>query len=1274
MNASQAPHSVPFVRTIPSLQLALPVLATALLAAPVAQADSLGIESFENPAGSAETYAGNNYVGSFFADGNDYFALRNISLDPTPIGWDNVAGNPSALISNVAGLWAIVCEDVTDAANPLGAAGPAIIRTGNFDVSGKSNLQVRVRLGSHVAWNSSWEADDGVRIEYQFGNPNPLVAPTALSSAGYSVAGAFYGNGTSLGVNNGGFSDGPIRDDNGSGAWNAGETTAIPSDGSMQDFVFDIPGTGSDLSIQVVVVSTEGSEELVIDRIEVLGDPAVTAPPVLANIEAGAASFTEGGSAVPLSNTITVMDTDSTIASATVKIQGNNQPGEDVLSVNGALPSGISAASYNAATGTLAFSGAASPANYQAALRQVQYSNSSANPNVFLTRTVRFQAHDGTTASTTQDRNVMVMASIAEPQTIPYTEDFDTDGDGVRYSSNSFNDGLTTLADYFERTDANPHPGHQGGSYIFTAPQGGGYFACEDVASTPNPLGATQPGIVRLPALSSVGLGNLTVKVYLADLDNGTTFDGAETIEIQVAFDGNVGGVDLLGGTYTTVGRFVGFGPSGGLRQDTNLDGSSTDPADMGSPILSSTFTPYTFNIPGTGNVLSVQIVVTDNSGNEEIAFDQITVNGVNVGDPPVLANIEAAALSYSEGDGDTLITGTITATDGDDTHLESAKIQITTGFVPSEDVLSAVGGLPAGIAVGAFNAGDGSISLTGPALIADYVTAMRQVAYQNTASPNPNICDRTITFQINDGVSNSVVESRMVNITGTVASGSIPYLEDFDTDGDGARYTSNSFTNGGATPQDYFERTDDHPHPGQALLGGVSFIPPQGGGYWASEDVESAPNIKLGTHGIVRLAELEASTVKDIEVSLYLAEISAALEPGDKIEVQVAFDGNSGGTDLTAGTYTTIGRFMAHGSGTTLRQDTDLDGAISDAEDLASPELSATMTKFTFPVSGTGTTLSVQVKVTQDGGSEELAFDHIEVTGTEVIPPTADLADPVNAGSIVRVDLNARGYIEVIFTDADNGLDDATVTDAGAEFTLSGAPAAGVVVNGAGLAQGGGVFRYSFTGSFEVGAVGVHFLAGSFADQDSNLSVAETEGFEVGNSPPTLVDDTIERYPTGSVKVSVPELLSDDSDPEMNGPLTLTGVTYTGSTGGSVSFSGGWVFYTPGPGYLGDDTFTYTAEDSLGASSTAKVDVLIIVDNAASQNLSVTPPSGPNGDVTLRIVGIPGRTYTIQKMDVGDAPNWVFLDTVTINVLGQGSYVDPGPLPPTRLYRTVFP
>ena len=135
---------------------------------------------------------------------------------------------------------------------------------------------------------------------------------------------------------------------------------------------------------------------------------AVNDAPVVSGIGAGAVSYTENGAATQITNTIVVSDIDNAnLQSATVSISANYQSGQDVLSATG-LPSGITA-NFNAGTGILTLSGSASVANYQTALRQVKYSNTSEAP-VTLTRTLTFRVNDGSANSNTQSRDVTVAA------------------------------------------------------------------------------------------------------------------------------------------------------------------------------------------------------------------------------------------------------------------------------------------------------------------------------------------------------------------------------------------------------------------------------------------------------------------------------------------------------------------------------------------------------------------------------------------------------------------------------------------------------------------------------------------------------------------------------------------------------------------------------------------------------------------------------------------------------------------------------------------------
>src|SRR5262249_51146217 len=141
--------------------------------------------------------------------------------------------------------------------------------------------------------------------------------------------------------------------------------------------------------------------------------------------------YTENGVATAINTAITVADLDnSTLSSATVSVTGNFASAEDVLSfTNVPATMGNIAGSYNAATGVMTLSSAgntATVAQWQAALRAVQYANSSDNPST-AARTVTYQINDGATNSNTVTSTVNVTAVndasvLATGSTLNYTE------------------------------------------------------------------------------------------------------------------------------------------------------------------------------------------------------------------------------------------------------------------------------------------------------------------------------------------------------------------------------------------------------------------------------------------------------------------------------------------------------------------------------------------------------------------------------------------------------------------------------------------------------------------------------------------------------------------------------------------------------------------------------------------------------------------------------------------------------------------------------------
>ncbi len=117
-------------------------------------------------------------------------------------------------------------------------------------------------------------------------------------------------------------------------------------------------------------------------------------PPVLTggNVPITARS---GGAAVPVDPNLTIVDYGPNLTTASVSIGTNFTPAEDRLLFT---DQGGITGSYNASSGILTLSGSATPAQYQAALRTVQYQNINTNPGSVnqAPRSISFSIAPGT--------------------------------------------------------------------------------------------------------------------------------------------------------------------------------------------------------------------------------------------------------------------------------------------------------------------------------------------------------------------------------------------------------------------------------------------------------------------------------------------------------------------------------------------------------------------------------------------------------------------------------------------------------------------------------------------------------------------------------------------------------------------------------------------------------------------------------------------------------------------------------------------------------------
>jgi hypothetical protein len=142
---------------------------------------------------------------------------------------------------------------------------------------------------------------------------------------------------------------------------------------------------------------------------------------------------------------VAVVETNN-IQSATITL--TNRQTNDVLSLNQPMPPGITASTYDAATGQLTLSGAASASVYQEALTFIVFSNADADPAANPVRNISFTLTDvagNTSATQASTVNVVALTTSAVSIT-PVTIDLNGDGQ-IDYSQLSMDVNGDGLAD-----------------------------------------------------------------------------------------------------------------------------------------------------------------------------------------------------------------------------------------------------------------------------------------------------------------------------------------------------------------------------------------------------------------------------------------------------------------------------------------------------------------------------------------------------------------------------------------------------------------------------------------------------------------------------------------------------------------------------------------------------------------------------------------------------------------------------------------------------------
>ena len=191
-----------------------------------------------------------------------------------------------------------------------------------------------------------------------------------------------------------------------------------------------------------------------------------------------------------------------------------------------------------------------------------------------------------------------------------YQLNFETSANGVDYTTNvaEFTDGSS---DFFLRTDGSDI----NSNYVVSGTEGSFFFAAQDLDGE----GAMPPLELNIAGIDIAGRSNIVFKVLLAEDDSGDgneDWDDSDFVTFEFQIDG--GGFQNLLAIRNDGSQF-----NAAPQIDTDFDGIGDGTE------ITNTFAEFMANIAGTGSTLDIKITFDLDSGDEDIAIDDIRLEGM---------------------------------------------------------------------------------------------------------------------------------------------------------------------------------------------------------------------------------------------------------------------------------------------------------------------------------------------------------------------------------------------------------------------------------------------------------------------------------------------------------------------------------------------------------------------------------------------------------------------------------------------------------------------
>ncbi len=639
----------------------------------------------------------------------------------TPSGTYTFGLSPTgSTITNVSGTFFWASEGVKGQ-NTAPDRTAQTVTLNSTTITGYNNIQVKVKFADArgVGYFNpvlQWENNDYVRVKASVdGGPFVIIGQFVGDNPTASTAGNLRQDLDANLVSTGASSD---------------NLSAPVLTQNMQDFTFNVSGTGSNIRVQIEVDQLGGTEELAFDDIRVFGTASATSPPALTNIEAGNLPYNEGDPATFVTSAITVGDPDNTtLTGGTVSISSGYVGGQDFLRFTN--QNGITG-NFNA--GTLTLTGSATLAAYQAALRSIKYENTETVNAIGGNRTVTFTLSDGTNTSNAAIRTIGFVAQLNAPAALPYVEDFESNGEGTRYASNTWASASPCMG--FLRTNSNPYICSP---VTFTNVSGSWYWYAEGSKNPSNP-NASDINNLEIAPVNATNFGNLIFNVRLGS-GQSTQWDNIDYVKFYYKVNG---GANVL------FAAFYGNAVSGGeLQRDTDLNGTAD------GVILNSNLQNFALALPPniTGGSVGFFIEVS-NDGQEEVAMDRINITGTINNAPTIGGQTRSVAENSTNG---TNVGAVVSASDADGNTL----------------TYSITGGNTNGTF--AINSGNGQITVANSGFLNFEVTPSYSLTVQVTDNGIPSAnASATVTVNVTNVNEAPSISPQTFGIAENSANGSV--------------------------------------------------------------------------------------------------------------------------------------------------------------------------------------------------------------------------------------------------------------------------------------------------------------------------------------------------------------------------------------------------------------------------------------------------------------------------------------------------------------------